>query len=122
MSYPRWVCEDCGKTYGRRPVREATWHLGICGICGERTSVTQPRDFGHLHLAPLFFLCARGEGKDPLRIYLHNVDRQALQALETFDMALTRAGRGPILSITVRGMTFHRTPEGAYLRSEDDGT
>lgn len=46
--YPAWVCADCGEKWGRRECREATWHPDDCGICGQHTFVTEPRDFGHL--------------------------------------------------------------------------
>lgn len=47
--YPAAVCAPCGKRYGRRPVRAApTFHAGICDLCFDATSVTEPRDFGHL--------------------------------------------------------------------------
>lgn len=43
-----WVCIDCGNKYGRHKCGISTWHEDTCGICGKRTSVTQPRDFGYL--------------------------------------------------------------------------
>ena len=48
--YPSWVCSECGRRFGNRPAQGmiATWHPGICGICNEEKSVTEPRDFGHL--------------------------------------------------------------------------
>ena len=48
MQQPSWVCRRCGLMYGRRPVRIATWHMDICGVCGEAVMVTEPRDFGYL--------------------------------------------------------------------------
>jgi len=50
QGYPAWVCGECGTKYGRHPCGIATFHKGICGICGEEKSVTQPRDFGGLVL------------------------------------------------------------------------
>lgn len=47
--YPDWVCSHCGAKYGRRRCGLATWSVGVCGICGTTASVTEPRDFGHLH-------------------------------------------------------------------------
>lgn len=49
-TYPTWICQPCGKRHGNRPTtgEAATWHIGICGVCGEQAEVTQPRDFGHL--------------------------------------------------------------------------
>ena len=46
--YPQWVCVDCGTKHGNRPCGVATVHEDICGVCGKLTSVTEPRDFGHL--------------------------------------------------------------------------
>jgi len=46
--YPTWICEICGLKYGRRVAKIATWHGGICGVCGDAAGVTEPRDFGHL--------------------------------------------------------------------------
>lgn len=49
--YPDWICNTCGKTYGKRPNGipfGATYHVEKCGICGKVVEVTEPRDFGHL--------------------------------------------------------------------------
>lgn len=48
MKYPDVICSDCGKKYGKRSCGIATWYLDNCGVCGKYTSVTEPRDFGHL--------------------------------------------------------------------------
>ena len=48
MNYPQWICHDCGTKYGRKPCGVATWHIGVCGVCGKTTAVTEPRDFNHL--------------------------------------------------------------------------
>ena len=48
MTYPTWICGDCGTIYGRKPCGVATWHFDKCDVCGEETTVTEPRDFGHL--------------------------------------------------------------------------
>jgi len=48
MTYPQWVCGDCGIRYGRREPGVATWHMGKCDVCGKEKSVTEPRDFNHL--------------------------------------------------------------------------
>lgn len=50
MSYPDWVCVECGERYGNRMPKVATWHNGVCGVCGQERIVTEPRDFGHLNL------------------------------------------------------------------------
>lgn len=49
--YPDWICNVCGKAYGKRPEGNpygATYHIDECDICGEVCEVTEPRDFGHL--------------------------------------------------------------------------
>jgi hypothetical protein len=53
--YPDWICRPCGFAYGRFPhtYRVSTYHQDTCGICGEFTTCTEPRDFGHLRQWPL---------------------------------------------------------------------
>jgi len=53
--YPAWICRPCGFAHGRFPSQDrvSTYHGGTCGICGEHTSVTEPRDFGHLRKWPI---------------------------------------------------------------------
>ena len=51
--YPTWICSACGAKYGKLQgkwpkYKVATWHYGICDICGKKDAVTEPRDFGHL--------------------------------------------------------------------------
>jgi hypothetical protein len=46
--YPEWICSPCGRKHGRREAGIASWHEGVCGLCQAKTSVTEPRDFGHL--------------------------------------------------------------------------
>lgn len=49
--YPRQVCLPCGRKHGRRwsPDTPITCWTGACEICGQQdTTVTAPRDFGHL--------------------------------------------------------------------------
>ncbi len=46
--YPNWICSDCGVLHGRRVPNVATFHEDICGVCGEVTICTEPRDYGHL--------------------------------------------------------------------------
>jgi hypothetical protein len=48
--YPAWICRDCGILHGKRPNAKqvSCYHKGKCGICSKETSVTEPRDFGHL--------------------------------------------------------------------------
>lgn len=50
MTYPEFVCFECGVKYGRHQARICTVHEGVCGVCGKTASVTEPRDFGHLVL------------------------------------------------------------------------
>lgn len=45
---PGFICSDCGSKYGRGKCGLATWHEGVCEICGKLASVTEPRDFGGL--------------------------------------------------------------------------
>ena len=54
-AYPDWICAPCGHTHGRFPhqYRVSTYHTDTCGVCGEVTSVTEPRDFGHLKKWPI---------------------------------------------------------------------
>ena len=48
--YPVFICFECGKEYGKGMPEGhvCTVHVGRCDICGRETSVTEPRDFGHL--------------------------------------------------------------------------
>lgn len=48
--YPSTVCHPCGQRYGRRGTYSvhASFYEGECGVCGAKTTVTQPRDYGHL--------------------------------------------------------------------------
>lgn len=44
--YPAWVCNDCGgKASGGRQFLISTYHTDTCGVCGEITACTEPRDF-----------------------------------------------------------------------------
>lgn len=45
-NYPQVVCHDCGSKYGKAWTR-STWHTGVCGVCKETKSVTEPRDYGY---------------------------------------------------------------------------
>lgn len=45
--YPVWVCHDCAIKSGGRQPGIATYHENICDVCGEKKSVTQPRDYGY---------------------------------------------------------------------------
>lgn len=54
---PNWVCRECGHQWGlwwqegqyRGPIRHcATLHEGKCDVCGNKKSVTEPRDYGYL--------------------------------------------------------------------------
>lgn len=46
--YPAWICSPCGRKYGRRECGISTWHEDDCGVCGQVTLVTEPRDYGGL--------------------------------------------------------------------------
>lgn len=49
MIYPSWICHDCGVEHGNgRKDGVSCWHQGKCEICKRDTSVTEPRDYGHL--------------------------------------------------------------------------
>ena len=49
--YPTWICIACAQnalTEEELKSQEghlATFHYGICGVCGEFKSVTEPRDY-----------------------------------------------------------------------------
>ena len=45
--YPAWVCTECALKNGGRFPRDhmATFHMGECGWCKKRASVTEPRDY-----------------------------------------------------------------------------
>jgi len=57
---PQWVCWFCGEQYGlyyqlelkevlsREQKRCSTYHEGVCGVCLETKTVTEPRDYGYL--------------------------------------------------------------------------
>lgn len=45
--YPDWICDSCGDKYGKYSAGCSTFHTGICGVCGEEASVTEPRDYGY---------------------------------------------------------------------------
>lgn len=49
--YPSEVCFDCGEKHGRGMSKDhiCTTYPGTCGVCGKETTVTEPRDFGHLN-------------------------------------------------------------------------
>jgi hypothetical protein len=54
--YPTWICRKCAndiKPNWESTVKEpyvATYHDGICDVCGNKKSVTEPRDFGHFKM------------------------------------------------------------------------
>lgn len=52
MAQITWICNKCGNKYGRRRCRLATWHEGVCDICGREVPVTEPRDFGGFRKVP----------------------------------------------------------------------
>ncbi len=45
--YPSWVCWNCAQRAKGKPSDVIqTWHYGTCDVCGKKTHVTEPRDFG----------------------------------------------------------------------------
>lgn len=57
-NYPNQICNDCGieanrqtclKKYGKEPTKKkfevSTYHIAECQICGQKTFVTEARDF-----------------------------------------------------------------------------
>ncbi len=41
-----FICTRCGQKKGNKKPVHATYHIGRCSYCGEKTYVTEPRDFG----------------------------------------------------------------------------
>lgn len=62
--YPQYVCSDCGLKYGHKTCGEATWHEDTCDVCGWHTSVTEPRNFGHLKPEWRQEISSENEGSD----------------------------------------------------------
>ena len=50
MSYPSFICAECGELHGRRVPGIATWTVMPCDLCGRNVPCTEPRDFGHLRM------------------------------------------------------------------------
>lgn len=51
--YPKWVCRPCGiKASKGAEFTVSTYHVGICGVCGQKRAVTQPRDFYYPDFKP----------------------------------------------------------------------
>lgn len=46
-NYPTWVCAECGLKASGRHAGVATWHEDVCDVCGQKKTVTEPRDFGY---------------------------------------------------------------------------
>ena len=44
------ICGVCGVLYGTKPPESTTWYFGVCDVCGQKTGVTQARDFGQIDL------------------------------------------------------------------------
>ena len=55
FAYPEWICRPCGEAHGRGMPEGhiSTWHKDTCGVCGQLTSCTELRDFGHLKKWPI---------------------------------------------------------------------
>ncbi len=45
--YPDWICAECAhrECNGMPEGHIATFHNGVCDLCGERKHVTEPRDY-----------------------------------------------------------------------------
>jgi hypothetical protein len=123
--YPRWICKDCGDLYGRGPwFTISTWHPDLCGICGKYDLCTEPRDCRHLRETFLLGMqvSVLPRGADPYRclsVDPRGAGRWMLPFLENLDRALTASKDGPILSVTVAGMTFDRAENGAFIRRRE---
>lgn len=50
--YPSYICADCGEKHcnglSKLITYASTFHEGVCDMCGKISSLTQPRDYGHL--------------------------------------------------------------------------
>jgi hypothetical protein len=48
-NYPEVVCNDCAKAAGKvwPEGHIATFYPAVCGICGEKKTCTEPRDWDH---------------------------------------------------------------------------
>ncbi len=46
--YPHWTCSSCATKYGGHfpEGHRATFHSGICPVCGLKKALTEPRDYG----------------------------------------------------------------------------
>ena len=46
-----WVCGSCGELCGNkhRLGHMATFHIGVCDVCGLSTAITEIRDYGGLN-------------------------------------------------------------------------
>jgi hypothetical protein len=48
--YPEWVCTECAKkANGKIRHLVATYHKGLCDVCGQMAYVTEPRDYSYPH-------------------------------------------------------------------------
>lgn len=49
---PSYICIDCGQEHCKglpeSLIHSPTFHEGVCDMCGKTSSLTQPRDYGHL--------------------------------------------------------------------------
>jgi hypothetical protein len=47
------ACADClEKAGGRQNAHRVPWRLGICGACGKRKVITEPKYFGNPPVQP----------------------------------------------------------------------
>lgn len=52
VEYPKWICDACGDSYGRRTITISTYHIDTCGWCHREAACTEPRDWGYPEYAP----------------------------------------------------------------------
>lgn len=41
----QFICAPCAIRRGCTLRGMATWHVGLCDVCGQHVAVTEPRDF-----------------------------------------------------------------------------
>jgi hypothetical protein len=45
--YPYRICMVCGSKYGKHTGCASTVYMAKCQVCGKKTWVTEPREFGY---------------------------------------------------------------------------
>jgi hypothetical protein len=53
--YPDWICPACAQAAGKSwpKGKVSTFHMGVCGICGDSVMVCSPGSWGHLSAVEL---------------------------------------------------------------------